>query len=123
LRFAEKDTSGYWKVRQLGVYHSFDQGTDSHFWLLLQSHPWPKDTLSNRLIELFEHAHSRQVFNACPAMLHEVILETYVPSWRWYLDFLGDMYGKLVSAHIVAVLIALTDQSLAISAVLRSDPI
>ena len=63
------------------------------------------------------------MFNACPAMLHEVILETYVPSWRWYLDFLGDMYGKLVSAHIVAVLIALTDQSLAISAVLRSDPI
>lgn len=100
LRFAEKDDSGLWKIRQLGVYHKYDKTLDSHLWILLQSHPPEKDSLSKRLDIQFESQPGRTSFNSCPFMLHDLILETYLPQWRSYLNFLGDTYADLVSPKL-----------------------
>ena len=96
LRFAARDSSKNWKIRQIGVYHRYRKGDDTHFWIFLQSHPINETAFSIRLSEVFASPDGRASFNDDPFCLHELLFDTYVHDWRWYLNDLGREYGKQV---------------------------
>lgn len=92
LRIPDQDSYGNWKIRQMGVYHSFSSDTESHLFILVQSHPPDSDKFSMRLEQFSGDPETRSVFNKYPFCLHELILYTYLHGWRWYLNVLGNQY-------------------------------
>ena len=83
-RFVEYDgAQSKWKFRQAGVYHAYTKSTDSHLWVFLQPHP--QSVFDCRVQKIARNADSTEKLLRAPFRLHEVLIDSYLGNWRWYL--------------------------------------
>jgi hypothetical protein len=102
-RFSEKDAYGNWKIRQSGVYQKYSKRTDEYFWILLHPHPEETNAFAQRLKETLSREETRAALNKDPFRLHELLIDTYLHNWRWYLLSLGERFAKEVCHTLPAV--------------------
>ncbi len=77
----------------------YSKRTDKYFWILLHPHPEEINAFSQRLKEGLSKEETRFALNKDPFRLHELLIDTYLHNWRWYLLSLGERFAKEV-CHI-----------------------
>lgn len=96
-RFVERDDpDSEWKFRQIGVYCSYSQATDSYLYIFLQPHPGSK--FDSRLDTCRSRADSTKTLLADPFRIRELLITTYSDNWRWYLREIASDFQHDVSA-------------------------
>ena len=78
-------------IRETGVYHKFDSGTQESTWIYMQA----SEALEGRLRRTYERSNDTVPMNQF--LMHASILHSVSEYWRDYLVYLEDTFSKLVS--------------------------
>lgn len=78
-------------IRETGVYHKFDSGTQESTWIFMQA----SDSMKERLRRSYQRSNETVPMNQF--LMHASILQGASEHWRDYLIYLEDTFSKLVS--------------------------
>ncbi|EXF74621.1 hypothetical protein CFIO01_13436 [Colletotrichum fioriniae PJ7] len=88
IRYPEyKPDEDTWVIRQTGVYHRCDAASRQSLFIMVN--PTPNSQASSRAIERLSTSRSFGVGSETetddPVWLHQLVFETYLPAWRFYI--------------------------------------
>ena len=85
--------------RQTGMFHHYDSRKQENFAILLN--PMENSRAESRLKDMRVEDNSRS-----PLDLHRLILSSYIPNWRPYIESLAEQLSSLVGACFISIITA-----------------
>lgn len=98
LRYMEPNNHAQgenWSERQIGVYHKFSSAPGAKGIVILL-HAMLDSKAQKRIEDTFSAGQYHEKANSTPLRLHVLIFTTYMDSWRWYMNDLGEICLRLV---------------------------
>lgn len=90
----EKSTGNPWRIRQTGVYHTFDRHRNTSVFVLVSPHPAAKfETYTKSVLR---DPDNRSQILSTPLLLHTMLISTHLDAWRNYLEYLEKFLLKAV---------------------------